>query len=934
MLALFVTSVGCGDLIDLHHDSGELQSQEDHLIAYYPFEGDASDSSGFDNHGSLVGDPKFISSCEGTQCIELDGNDDAVAFGDIAENDPRQLRSGGTIAAWFNQLSTSDESSRLVDKSLHGDAKNGYMLYVDPRSHTIGLAVNGTFYKSNRRNANGEDHYTFGEWTHVAAVIRATTYELYVDGERIVGTIRGPHKLPPVANTKMRIGSANHTRSRDFKGKIDEVKIFDAPLSPSEVAALSAEPPEPPKPTQPAAQYDFDSNDQIGTEPSPPIQFDRPPEFQKAVHGNAVVFDGDGQAARLNNGQRMPKDSPLQLTTGGTIMAWFKQWDGDDYQRIVDKSDNARGNNGYALFAHPAKGMIFLCVDQNCYNTQAGSYQVGTWTHVAAVIDPGSNPTDMSYRIHINGEQANATLHPGHRFVRPMAVETEMSIGSWNHKTQREFHGLLDDIQIYTFAQATEHIAGVHADGRDLIIEQDLGPILAAHYPLDTNGVNIARAGQNGTKEGPDGELPQFVATGGVLDGHLSLDGNDDALRTGVVDIEDPLQLTKGGTIMAWFKQWDGDDYQRIVDKSDNARGNNGYALFAHPAKGMIFLCVDQNCYNTQAGSYQVGTWTHVAAVIDPGANPTEISYRIYINGDLADAALAPGHEFVRPVTVETEMSIGAWNHKTGRNFHGLLDDIRIYTFAQTAENIERVHAADRALITDRDPGPILAAHYPLDTNGVNIARPGQDGIQEGPNGELPQFVATGGVLDGHLSLDGNDDTLRTGVVDIEDPLQLTRGGTIMVWFKQWDGDDYQRIVDKSNSSRGKDGYALFAHPAEGRVFLCVDKNCYRTQAGSYQVGTWTHVAAVIDPGDNPTDIAYRIYINGEQAADAKLLPGHTFVRPVTAETEMSIGSWNHKAGREFHGLLDDIQIYTFAQTADYIAGVHDEGSALLMRNN
>ncbi len=500
-----------------------------------------------------------------------------------------------------------------------------------------------------------------------------------------------------------------------------------------------------------------------------------------------------------------------------------------------------------------------------------------------------------------------------------------MSIGSWNHDSGREFHGLLDEVEIYTSVLSPERIAEFHTTGRALIPEptQDPQAPLAAYYPLDTGGENTAKPSQDGLEEPEEGG-PQFVTEGEVLGGHVFLDGDDDVLRTGVVDIEDSLQLTTGGTIMAWFKQWDGDDYQRIVDKSDGIMGNNGYALIAHAPRNSIILCVDRNCYQTEARSYQIGKWTHVAAVMDLGSDPTDVSYQIYINGELSeDATLFRGHKFVRPVAVETEMSIGSWNHDARREFHGLLDEVQIYTSVLSAAEIADAHTTGRALITEpaQDPEAPLAAYYPLDTGGENTAKPSQHGLEE-PEERGPQFVATGGVLDGHVSLDGDDDVLRTGVVDIEDSLQLTTGGTITAWFKQWDGDDYQRIVDKSDNYWGNNGYALFADPTSGRITLCVDRNCYQTKPESYQLEEWTHVAAVMDLGSSPDQVSYRIYINGKLSEGATLFRGHKFVRPVAVETELSIGSWNHTTGREFHGLLDEVQIYTSVLSAAEIADV------------
>jgi len=70
----------------------------------------------------------------------------------------------------------------------------------------------------------------------------------------------------------------------------------------------------------------------------------------------------------------------------------------------------------------------------------------------------------------------------------------------------------------------------------------------------------------------------------------LRLDGDDDHLDLGTISPGDPLMLAGSPfTISAWFPQESGGDrYQRIIDKSDEALGRNGWALCADPNAGMI----------------------------------------------------------------------------------------------------------------------------------------------------------------------------------------------------------------------------------------------------------------------------------------------------------------------------------------------------------
>ena len=75
----------------------------------------------------------------------------------------------------------------------------------------------------------------------------------------------------------------------------------------------------------------------------------------------AGEFDGRDDSIDLGS---IEEGDPLQLASGGTITAWFKQLEGDGGQRIIDKSDGPGGANGYALIAHPGDQSVLLAVGE------------------------------------------------------------------------------------------------------------------------------------------------------------------------------------------------------------------------------------------------------------------------------------------------------------------------------------------------------------------------------------------------------------------------------------------------------------------------------------------------------------------------------------------------------------------------------------------
>ena len=607
--------------------------------------------------------------------------------------------------------------------------------------------------------------------------------------------------------------------------------------------------------------------------------------------GSALELDGDNDFVNLG---LINTGDPLQLTSGGTISAWFMQYDGDRWQRVIDKSDGGGGANGYALFLNPVDQSIWLSVDKGNYKTGGGVYEFGAWTHVAAII------SSTGFEIYVNGVKKPGKFRNG-SVKLPPDVETAMRIGSWNHAASREFHGLLDDLRIYNRRLNADEIRGI-------VDERNPDAALVAYYKLDEGGgctiadaVNSAesRTGRlqpECTATGSDG--PTWAAADSESGNTLHFDGKGDYVDLGNIEIGHPLQMASGGTLAAWFKQRRGNRWQRIVDKSSAGAGLNGYALFADPADRSIWLSVDGVNYKSSSRVYTFNEWAHVAAVISPG------QFKIYVNGVITSGAFRNGRAKLPP-DMASNMRIGSWNHAEGREFTGYLDDLRFYNRTLEAAEIGKI-------VDESNPSSPLIAHYTLDegtgctiADAVNSARSKAGRLQpscssSGSNG------ATWSVADSKfgniLEFDGNDDHVGLGRIETGHPLQLASGGTLAAWFKQRRGDRWQRIVDKSTAGAGASGYALFADPADRSIWLSVDGANYRSSSGVYAFNEWTHVAAIISKNQ------FEFYVGGVQIPGT-FRNGSAKLPPDVAAT-MRVGTWNHSTGREFNGALYDLRVY------------------------
>ena len=161
----------------------------------------------------------------------------------------------------------------------------------------------------------------------------------------------------------------------------------------------------------------------------------------------AAVFDGDNDYIELGS-----QSGDLRLSgSNGSITAWIKPtMTGDTYQRIVDKSDDYSGTNGYALTMHD-DGDIYCYIDGTNRIIASTALTAQKWHHITWTWD-GTN-----HKLYIDGvlDVSNASS------VTPPSDTTNMRIGTWNHTTAREYKGYMCNVGIFEEALTQAQIKSI-----------------------------------------------------------------------------------------------------------------------------------------------------------------------------------------------------------------------------------------------------------------------------------------------------------------------------------------------------------------------------------------------------------------------------------------------------------------------------------------
>jgi hypothetical protein len=198
-------------------------------------------------------------------------------------------------------------------------------------------------------------------------------------------------------------------------------------------------------------------------------------------------------------------------------------------------------------------------------------------------------------------------------------------------------------------------------------------PGLVAAYGFNENaGVQVGDA----SGQGNVGTIAGATWTAnGKFGSALSFDGS-----TSWVTIADApsLDLTNGMTIEAWVNPASSAGWQSVVLKETS--GGLAYALYGennanHPS-GYVHTNADMGVNGSAV--LPLNTWTHLALTYD-GA-----TLRMFMNGTQVGSAAVPG----AAVTSSSPLRIGG-DSVWGEYFSGLIDEVRIYSRALSATEIQ-----------------------------------------------------------------------------------------------------------------------------------------------------------------------------------------------------------------------------------------------------
>jgi hypothetical protein len=233
MLILRTTAFAC---VALAFNTAALADIKTGLVAYYKFNGNANDSSGYKNHGTASSEIELTSDKFGKldSAYQFDGLQDIIEI----PNSPSLSFASITVSAWIKPVETPNKSriySRIVDKYLFNQKGGFNLVYYEPDSRVF-FEFWGT--DGQRHNIFTDSQVEVGTWHHVAASYDGITLKIFFDGvpENQLSNIN-----IPINKTSRYLSFGNGYDGFSwwpFSGSIDEVRIYNRAVTSKEIQTI------------------------------------------------------------------------------------------------------------------------------------------------------------------------------------------------------------------------------------------------------------------------------------------------------------------------------------------------------------------------------------------------------------------------------------------------------------------------------------------------------------------------------------------------------------------------------------------------------------------------------------------------------------------------------------------------------------------------
>ncbi len=646
----------------------------------------ATATSGWTNSGKFA------------KALNFDGSDDFIQI-----NSAPNLTDSVTMSAWIKPTTAFSGFETIFDSQSSADTYNNqYNMFLDSNgkvnTYYTGLCTSNTALSLNN-------------WTYVAITGTTTQLNIYING--MLDQTCNQAK-PSTTTTILRFGARSATTNR-FTGSLDEVKVYSSALTAQEVQIdynhgsaigmgvlgtdTSGNPSNsadraycPPGDTTatcgPVGEWNFEEgsgssvNDTSGNGNTGTWNGTGPHHWIQGHVGWAGNFNGSDDYVALSNANNLSPGSgnmTIEAWVKSTLVDGNEHWIYSDYGSVTNNLVLLRLNssNKFEAFYRDGSG--------NVANAQSNTVSPSQWYHVSAI----RQGTTVS--LYVNGSLAASTANASLGTITS-SDGTTPAIGRNNQSNISYWAGRIDQVRIYNYARSQAQVAWDYNKGAPVgwwKFDECQGTTAHDSSGNGNNGTITIGASGTQTSAGTctDGLSTSAWNNGAVgkYNSSLNFDGTDDYVQTSA-----SIPTGLSGSFSVWAYPDSSmtpppTNYPKIMGWTSSDPG-----LYIQKSTGKPYIQVTISSTAYAAVSTEpliASTWQHIVVTWD-STSGTNTVLNVYLNG------IKTVTQTISGVITQPNSAFNMGNS----NYKGQIDDVRIYNYALTSQQIEQLYNQGSAI--------------------------------------------------------------------------------------------------------------------------------------------------------------------------------------------------------------------------------------------
>ena len=644
------------------------------LTLHYPLDettGTVADDAVGTQNGTLNAFPAtpWSAGLIGRGALTFDGVDDYVATPSL------DVGNTFSFSTWVRVTSGSNNLETIVGNTAAGFQTAGFKCFVYGSTHTTyagRIQVETGDGTTGNAAATPLGALPFDQWVHLAVTVdrAAGACRIFVNGiDRTLDstvmnnfTTAGPLTLGRMGTSPYFLG-----------GGLDDFRLYSRVLVAGDVEQLRN------RCESPIDQW------RVNSSVADSAPNGRPLTLSAAGTSYDTTQANEGTASLSLNGSTGYATTPsLELGNTFTLSAWVRVASGTSgLKTILANGPSGYIGNGFNLYVTGSTDTTPGKVQFETGNGTAGNdartannvFPFDTWTHVAVGVDRARGIA----RIYINGVDRTTEGTIRNDFKTAGTIDIGRMTGGNNY-----FGGNVDDVRVYPRWLADNEL-GVLAIGK-----------LLGHWRFDGSGSDESGFDRTAALHGGAGFSNEAV--------HGEQSMNLDGIANGSDDYADVPAFDFGNqfSLSLWAKVTTNALGSRtVIANASGGAAGNGLRFFINTwgtGDGRMILetgngTLGDSC-STGVGVFEFNQWNHLALVVDRAAGTA----RIYYNRRDVTSDATIRTDFANNLLLYIGRLI------SGGNYHGQMDDLRLYAKKLTNTDIALLGAGSP------DTAPVVSA--------------------------------------------------------------------------------------------------------------------------------------------------------------------------------------------------------------------------------